>query len=130
MAQMSKQELSQLASQFAASLMREEKTNEEVIEALLDEGLASYEAEFIVEHLLKIRAENLRREARSHIGKSAAVLTGSFFMGMLANGMWSPFGYLIMLGGFAFGFRQMQHYTQLMTEAEAIQKSMPKRLLH
>jgi hypothetical protein len=128
MSQMSKHELSQLASQFAASLMREEKSNEDVIEALLDEGLAIHEAEFIVEHLLKIRAENKRREARTYIGKMAAILIVSFFLGMLFNGMAAPFGYVLMLGGFILCYGQLRHYQRLMEEAQSIQKSMPKRL--
>jgi hypothetical protein len=129
MSQMSKQELSQLASQFAASLMREEKSNEDVIEALLDEGLAIHEAEFIVEHLLKIRADNKRREARTYLGKMAAILVVSFFLGMLFNGIWPPFGYVLMLGGFILCYGQLRHYNRLMEEAQSIQKSMPKRIV-
>ena len=124
MSQMSKQELSQLASQFAASLMGENKSNEEVIEALLDEGLSTPDAEFIVRHLLKIRAENIRREARNTMAKRAILVTFAFILGMFLNGLSSPLGSLSILFGIGFGAWQFQRYNRLMQQANSIQNSL------
>ena len=130
MSQMSKQELSQLASQFAASLMREDKSNEEVIDALLDEGLSVPDAEFVVGHLLKIRAENIRREARNIIAKRVIIVIFAFILGMFLNGLSSPLGTLSIVFGIGFGAWLFQRYKRLMQEASSIQNSLPSKQVY
>jgi hypothetical protein len=133
MSQMSKQELSHRASQFAASLMREDNSNEDVIAALLEEGLAIHEAEFIVKNLLKIQAENLRREANNCLIRCGiGLFFFTFFIlcfGSFFYGWWGDFPvYLTVIISVALFFREMFRYFRLRKEAEIIQNSMPKSL--
>jgi hypothetical protein len=125
MLHMSKQELLQTASQFAGALMRDKKSNAEIIEALLDEGLEQRDAEFIVQHLLKIRAENIRREAQLQFGKGILIFLGFFILTMFANTLWSGTGYIAMLIGFGFGTVRIQRGLELKKQADAVQASLP-----
>jgi hypothetical protein len=123
MAQMSRQELLQTASQFAGALMRENAPNEDVIEALLDEGLELKDAEFIVQHLLKIRAENIRRDAQLQIGKGIMICLVFFILTMLVNTLWNGVGYLVLLIGIGLGIKQVRHGLEEMKQANRIQSS-------
>src|SRR5688572_28934979 len=120
--QMSKQELANSAGNFAGSLMRDGYSPDEIIAALLEEGLSQNDAVAVVQQLLKLRADSIRQQAQSYRTRVAIYFIASIFLGMFLNSfVVFGLGYLLMLLGFGFGAREINTYIKAMQQADKIQ---------
>jgi hypothetical protein len=121
---MSKQELVNSAGNFAGSMMRDGYSNAEIITALMDEGLRQAEAEEIIRQLLKIRADNLRQEAKRASIKTCLLIVAFIFSGTIVNVFSNGMGYILILIALGLGFQGYQSFSKQMKEADLLQYSL------